>query len=128
MSKYAVFSGPYFPVFGMNTEIYAVNHHFHSEYRKVRTRKNSVFGRFSRSVNHIFRTFFFFHYNMVKIRSASRIIFDYNILGDSQKYMLPILVACPFTNFSDCKFKWKIRPCFERLCFDMIFPRKQLPV
>ena len=30
---------------------------------------------------------------MVKIRSASRIIFDYNILGDSQKYMLPILVA-----------------------------------
>ena len=25
MSKYGVFSGPYFPVFGLNTEIYGVN-------------------------------------------------------------------------------------------------------
>ena len=33
-----VFSGPYFPVFGLN-----------SEYRKIRTRKNSVFGHFPRS-------------------------------------------------------------------------------
>ena len=24
MSKYGVFSGPYFPVFGLNTEIYSV--------------------------------------------------------------------------------------------------------
>ena len=28
MSKYEVFSGPYFPVFGLNTEIYGVNLHF----------------------------------------------------------------------------------------------------
>ena len=93
MSKYAVLFGPYFPVFGLNTDIYAAIHHFHSGYRKVRTRKNSVFGRFSWSVNHTFHTFFLFYYNIVKIRSASRIIFDYNILGDSQKYMTPILVA-----------------------------------
>ena len=34
MSKYGDFSGPYFPVFGLNMEI------------------NSVFGQFSRSDNH----------------------------------------------------------------------------
>ena len=49
MSKYGVFSGPYFPVFGLNTEIYGVNLRIHSEYRKIRTRKNSVFKYFYRS-------------------------------------------------------------------------------
>ena len=48
VSKYRVFSGPYFPVFGLNTEIYS-NLRIQSEYRKIRIRKNSVFGRFSRS-------------------------------------------------------------------------------
>ena len=47
-----VFSGPYFPEFGLNTEIYGVNLHIYSEYRKIRTRKNSVFGHFSRSTNY----------------------------------------------------------------------------
>ena len=42
-------SGPYFPVFGLNTEIYSLNLRIQSEYRKIRTRKNSVFGHFSRS-------------------------------------------------------------------------------
>ena len=51
MSKYGVFSGPYFPVFEMNTEIYGVNLSIPSKYGKIRTRKNSVFGHFSRSVN-----------------------------------------------------------------------------
>ena len=49
MSKYGVFSGLYFPVFGMNTETYGVNLRIQSEYRKIRTRKNSVFEQFSRS-------------------------------------------------------------------------------
>ena len=44
--KYGVFSGPYFPVFGLNTDIYGVNLRIQSEYRKIRTRKNSVFGHF----------------------------------------------------------------------------------
>ena len=43
------FSGPYFPAFGLNIEIYGVNLRIQSEYRKIRTRKNSVFGHFSRS-------------------------------------------------------------------------------
>ena len=50
VSKYGVFSGLHFPVFGLNTEIYGVNLRIQSEYRKTRTRKNSVLGNFSRSV------------------------------------------------------------------------------
>ena len=34
VSKYGVFSGPYFPVLGLNTEIYGVNFHIQSEYGK----------------------------------------------------------------------------------------------
>ena len=45
------FSDPYFSVFGLNTEIYEVNHCIHSEYRKMRTRNNSVFEHLSRSVS-----------------------------------------------------------------------------
>ena len=45
--KYRVFSGPYFPVFGLNTEIYGVNLRIQSKYRKMRTRKNSVLRHFS---------------------------------------------------------------------------------
>ena len=44
VSKYGDFSGPYFPVFGLNKEIYF---RIQSEYRKIRTRKNSVLGHFS---------------------------------------------------------------------------------
>ena len=34
--KYEVCSGPYFPVFELNTEIYRVNLSIQSEYRKIR--------------------------------------------------------------------------------------------
>ena len=47
VSKYGVFSGPYFPVFGLNTEIY--EDRIQSEYGKIQSRKNSVFRHFSRS-------------------------------------------------------------------------------
>ena len=47
MSKYGVISGLYFPVFRLNTEIYFVNLSIQSEYRKIRTRNNYVFGHFS---------------------------------------------------------------------------------
>ena len=42
MVKYGVISYPYFPVFGLNTEI-------QSEYRKIRTRNSSVCGHFFRN-------------------------------------------------------------------------------
>ena len=47
VSKYWVFSGPYFPTFGLNTERHYVFLRIQSEYWKIRTRKNSVFGHFS---------------------------------------------------------------------------------
>ena len=46
VSKYWVFSGPYFSVIGRNTKIYEVNVCIQSEYRKKRTRKNSEICRF----------------------------------------------------------------------------------
>ena len=45
-----VFSGPYLPLFGLNTEIYSVNLPIQSEYRKIRTEKTLYFET-SRSVN-----------------------------------------------------------------------------
>ena len=52
LSDYGVFSGPYFPVFGLNTERYEVSLRIQSECGKIRTRKNSVSGHFSRSMLH----------------------------------------------------------------------------
>ena len=50
VSKYGVFSGPYFPTFGLNMERYGVSLRIQSEFGKIRTTKNSAFGHFSRSV------------------------------------------------------------------------------
>ena len=50
-SKYGVLPGPYFHAFGLNTERYSVSLRIQSECRKIRTRKNSVFGHFSRSAS-----------------------------------------------------------------------------
>ena len=50
VSKYGVFSGLYFPAFGLNTERYGVSLRIQSECGKIQTRKNSVLGHFSRSV------------------------------------------------------------------------------
>ena len=49
MSKYGVFSGPYFPAFGLNTERYEVPLRIQFECGKIRTRKNSVSGHISHS-------------------------------------------------------------------------------
>ena len=48
MSKYGDFSGPYFPVFGLNTEVYGV--YLLIQCRKMQTRKISVFGHFSHNM------------------------------------------------------------------------------
>ena len=50
VSKYGVISGLYFPAFGLNAERYFVSPRMQSECGKMRTRNNSVFGHFSRSV------------------------------------------------------------------------------
>ena len=46
MSKYGIFSGPYFPLVRRNAEIYVVNLRIQFEYGKIRTRRNSVFRPF----------------------------------------------------------------------------------
>ena len=51
MPKDVVISGPYFPVFGLNTEIYFVILRIQSKFRKIRTRNNCVFGHFSHSAS-----------------------------------------------------------------------------
>ena len=53
VSKYGVFSGPYITAFGLNTERYGLFLRIQFEYGKIRTRKNPVFGHFSRSVLYI---------------------------------------------------------------------------
>ena len=40
------FSGPYFPAFGLNTEICKVNLRIQSKYGKIRTRKTPYFDTF----------------------------------------------------------------------------------
>ena len=49
VSKYGVFSGRYFPAFGLNTERYSVSVRIQPECGKIQTRKNSVFEHFSGS-------------------------------------------------------------------------------
>ena len=49
VSEDGVFSGPYFPTSGLNTERYSVTLRIQSECGKTRTRKTSVFAHFSRS-------------------------------------------------------------------------------
>ena len=44
MSKYGVFSGLYFPAYGLSTERYRASLRNQSEFGKIRTRQNSVFG------------------------------------------------------------------------------------
>ena len=44
------FFGPYFAALGLNTERYFVSLRIQSECEKIQTRKNPVFGHFSRSV------------------------------------------------------------------------------
>ena len=46
VSKCRICSGPYFPVFELNTEINGVNLHIESEYRKMRTRKTPYLDTF----------------------------------------------------------------------------------
>ena len=60
--KYGVFSGPYFPVLGLNTEIYKVNLQIQSEYRKIMTRKTLHLDTFKANY-FLFSNYLFFKKN-----------------------------------------------------------------
>ena len=49
VSKHGILSGPYFSVFGLNTEIFRVNLCIQFKYMKVQSTLISVFGNFSRT-------------------------------------------------------------------------------
>ena len=48
-----IFFDPYFSFFGLNMKIHHVNLNFQSQCKKIRIRKNSKFGHFSRIANNI---------------------------------------------------------------------------
>ena len=77
---------PYFPVFGLNTEIYSINPCIHSKYRKIRTRNNSVFGHFSCSESYNFSFF--------SAQGFIKLLVEIGILGGIQD-----------TNFSSCQIR-----------------------
>ena len=61
-----LFSGPYFPAFGLNTERYGESLRIQSECGKIRTRRNSVFGHVSRSVSTAFANFIDLYFKIQK--------------------------------------------------------------
>ena len=94
MFNSGVFSGLYFPVFGLNTEIYSVILHIQSKHGKIWTIKNSLFGPFSHSnSNHwdiiisillcvivnIFRKLFGKIFKTVIIKTSLRVCFFFSI-------------------------------------------------
>ena len=93
VSKYGVISGSYFPVFELNTEIYEINLHIWSEYRKVRTRNNSVFRHFSRTV-HYSEVADFFEYGGAKPKHSSASTATFNRTWKS--ILTKKLIQCKF--------------------------------
>ena len=69
VSKYGVICGPYFPAFGQNTKRYEVSLRVQSECGKIRTKNNSVFVHFSRSVKATEVTQFYvrMHSNLLRV-------------------------------------------------------------
>ena len=73
MSEYGVFSGPYFPVFVLNTEIYGVNLRIHSKYGKIRTRKHSTLRPFLCSACKLYNN----KYMIVSKQIANTLMFEF---------------------------------------------------
>ena len=70
VSKYGVFSGSYFPAFGLNTERYEISLCIQSECGKIRTRKSSVFGHISHSGNQELLSFHLL-FSIISLKSNS---------------------------------------------------------
>ena len=87
VSKYGVFSGLYLPAFTLNTEKWEVSLRIQSECGKIRTRKNFVFGHFSRSVR--------YH----ALRSSDQDVFCKNVAPwNFVKLLVKYLYVGPFHN------------------------------
>ena len=81
-SKYKLFFARYFPVFGLNTEIYSLNLCIQSKYRKTWTRKNSIlhiWTLFTQSISKcIKQNNFLRHGNFVSISAITHKMFETN--------------------------------------------------
>ena len=99
--RYGAFSSPYFPVFGLNTEIYRVNLRIQSKYGKIRTRKNSVFGLFSRSAYLKF------------VRPSPSNLFDCN---NYKGIRLITQLRVGMSHLREHKFKHNSQDCLNPIC------------
>ena len=93
--KYGVFSGPYFPAFGLNKERYEVSLRIQSKCRKIRTKRNSVFEHISRSES--------FRVSKVSIRKAEslRLCYHYSFRYGSFLGNFPIFSKVIFKSTCD---------------------------
>ena len=98
VSRYGVFSGPYFPVFGLNMEIYRVNIHIQSEYRKTRTRKNSVFGHFSHSASNCKKK----GGHVVKVSCEKLYDVIFSVPKRSRSWMFTFPISCKKIIYRSC--------------------------
>ena len=116
MSKYKVFSGPYFPAFGLNTERYGVSLCIQSKCGKTRTRKNFVFGHFLRSVCVTCRSFLF-DFLLQIINERNRLLAsalnDHYIFYVNNWLIYDLFNYFPdFTEFRTCR----MQPEFDIVC------------
>ena len=129
MSKYGSFSGPCFPVLGLNTEIYRVNLCIQSEYRKIRTSKNSVFGHFSHSDILLKKFSFFFKTKWLLIKkfkwtlARSNIMTCWNSSGVSEESQRFHLFQSFSSNF--VKLRWNSNTILLEWCIDFSVEREE---
>ena len=90
VSKYGAFSGPYLPAFGLNTERYEVSLRIQSEWGKIRTRKNFLFGHFSYSVRKLLFHITQLHFPKILMNTVLHIqvILEHSIQSWSLKKLL----------------------------------------
>ena len=108
MSKYGVISGPYFPVFGLNTVIYSVNLRIQFKYRKIRTRNNSIFGHFSCSASKLW-----LHNNFFTICEPLKMLLCHFCKSD----FINFRATFAKTLLKKSLFLWQIFKTFIKLCY-----------
>ena len=115
--KYGVFSGPHFPAFGLNTERYTfpafglnTSLRIQSVCGEIRTKKNSIFGYFSRSASLISKLFNFEHASVFWVRPSSLIFFvkhRITIQKQPSRGALKVLIQiCALQLYWNCISAW----------------------
>ena len=77
VSKYRVIPGPYFPLFGLNTEIYEVNLRIQSRYRKIQTIETILRIEAILRIHH--QLYYFLRFNTKEIYVINMKKFEYSV-------------------------------------------------